>query len=160
MSVVPQPVTDENWPHVVALEAQAYAESGLSERPEALASRLGRSTSFVLADGSTVAGYVLALPYPRFRVPDLDRVETTPFRSPNLHLHDLVVAPGYRRRGLGGRLLTHLSTEARRQAYRTVSLVAVGDSAGFWTARGFRRHPEITLPAGYGPGAAYMSRPL
>ncbi|MFI1536179.1 GNAT family N-acetyltransferase [Streptomyces anandii] len=160
MTVVPRPVTEEDWPGIVALEAETYAESGLSEKPEVLASRLGRSTSFVLADGADVAGYVLALPYPRFRFPDLNRADPTSFVSTNLHLHDLVIAPGYRRLGLGRRLLGHLMTEARRQAYEVVSLVAVGDGAGFWVAHGFLRHPETRLPAAYGPGATYMSRLL
>ncbi|MFI5757201.1 GNAT family N-acetyltransferase [Streptomyces sp. NPDC051569] len=160
MTVVPRPVTEEDWPGIVALEAETYAGSGLSEEPEVLASRLARSTSFVLADGREIAGYALALPYPRFRFPDLARADTTSFISTNLHLHDLVVARGYRRLGMGGRLLGHLMTEARRQAYERVSLVAVGDAAGFWAAQGFLRHSEITLPATYGPGATYMSRPL
>lgn len=160
MTIVPRPVTEEDWPDIVALETETYAESGLSEKPEALASRINRSTSFVLADGREIAGYVLALPYPRFRFPDLARADTTSFISTNLHLHDLVVGPGYRRLGLGERLLGHMMTEARRQAYEVVSLVAVGDGAGFWAAHGFLRHSEITLPAAYGPGATYMSRPL
>lgn len=160
MTVVPRPVSDEDWPGIVALETETYAGSGLSETPEALASRIDRSTSFVLADGRELAGYVLALPYPRFRFPDLARADTTSFVSANLHLHDLVVAPGHRRLGLGGRLLGHLMTEARRQAYEVISLVAVGDAAGFWAAHGFLGHSDITPPAGYGPGATYMSRTL
>ncbi|MBV6702493.1 GNAT family N-acetyltransferase [Kitasatospora aureofaciens] len=157
MTVVPRPVTEEDWPGIVALETQTYAGSGLSESPEALVSRMNRSTSYVLADGRRILGYALSLPYPRFRFPDLAHADTTPFISTNLHLHDLVVGPDHRRLGLGGRLLGHLMAEARRQAYEVVSLVAVGDAAGFWAARGFLRHPEITLPAAYGPGATYMS---
>ncbi|MFE9426452.1 GNAT family N-acetyltransferase [Kitasatospora sp. NPDC006697] len=160
MTLVPRPVTEEDWPAIVALEAATYAASGLSEAPEVLVSRAGPRTSFVLADGAEIAGYLLALPYPRFRFPDPARSEAAPFVSTNLHLHDLVVAAAHRRRGKGRRLVGHLLAEARRQAYDTVSLVAVGDAAGFWAAQGFVRHPEIMLPAGYGPGAAYLSRPL
>jgi hypothetical protein len=49
---------------------------------------------------------------------------------------------------------------ARQQAYHTVSLISVGDSATFWLAQGFQRHSEIALPGGYGPEATYMSARL
>ncbi|GIE91974.1 GNAT family N-acetyltransferase [Actinoplanes regularis] len=160
MNPVPRPLTDDDWPGVLALETETYAGSGLSEDPAALASRAGRDTSFVLAADRRIVGYVLALSYPRFHFPDLSHPDTTAFASDNLHLHDLVVARGHRRVGLGTRLLHHLTAEARRQAYRLISLVAVGDGALFWSANGFRPHPGITPPVAYGPGAAYMSRPL
>ncbi|MFF1798820.1 GNAT family N-acetyltransferase, partial [Kitasatospora sp. NPDC058263] len=68
----------------------------------------------VLETGDRVAGYVLALPYPRFRYPDLTRPEERTFDSRNLHLHDLVIADDLRGRGLGSRLLRHLTAVAAR----------------------------------------------
>ncbi|MGX6601636.1 GNAT family N-acetyltransferase [Micromonosporaceae bacterium Da 78-11] len=153
-------VTDHDWPAIVALEAEAYGSHGLSESPAALASRAADATSFVLDVGGGVAGYLLALPYPRFRCPDLSRAEETVFASANLHLHDMVIADAVRRTGLGGRLLRTLVTAARREAYQMISLVSVADSRKFWHSRGFRPHFEVALPSVYGPDAIYMSRPL
>ncbi|MFE7812263.1 GNAT family N-acetyltransferase [Streptomyces sp. NPDC057433] len=118
---------------VAAPEAGTYAGSGLSEKLEVLASWIGPSASFVLADGGEIAGCALALP--RLRFPDLVRADTRSFTSTHLHLHDLVVAPGRRRRGPGGLLPNHLTTEARRQA------CAVGRPA-----RQCRSSPWATAP--------------
>ncbi|GAB1692268.1 GNAT family N-acetyltransferase [Krasilnikovia sp. M28-CT-15] len=160
MTPVLRPIADHDWPGVAALEARTYGPTGLSEDPAHLATRSAPDLSFVLSAAGGIAGYLLALPYPHWRCPDPASPERTTFVSANLHLHDLVIGPRHRHQGLGGRLVRHLVDQARRQRYRTVSLVGVGDSGAFWTAQGFRAHPEITVPAAYGPGARYLSRPL
>lgn len=94
-------LADRDWDTVVALEAAAYAEDGLSEGREALESR-GRAspqTCFVLEHEEQVVGYLLTLPYPLFESPDLSRAEESGFHSRNLHAHDLVIAKEYRGRG-------------------------------------------------------------
>ncbi|MGW4023149.1 GNAT family N-acetyltransferase [Streptomyces sp. NPDC005009] len=139
-----------------------YAPASLSEGAEALRSR-GRAspkTCFVLETGDRVAGYVLALPYPRLRYPDLTRPEERAYDSRNLHLHDLVIADDLRGRGLGSRLLRHLTAVARRSSYERISLVAVGGTAGFWAGHGYRPEPGAELHGGYGDGAVYMSCPV
>nr|WP_308439676.1 GNAT family N-acetyltransferase [Streptomyces capillispiralis] len=139
-----------------------YAPASLSEGIEALRSR-GRaspSTCFVLETGGRVAGYVLALPYPRFRSPDLARPEEGTFDSRNLHLHDLVIAGDLRGRGLGSRLLRHLTATAERSSFERISLVAVGGTESFWAGHGYRPDPGAHLPGGYGDGAVYMSCPV
>lgn len=154
-----RPVADADWPAVAALEAAAYAHRSLSEGRAALESR-GRSspdTCFVLQLGGRIAGYVLALPYPRFRHPELTRPEETVFRSRNLHLHDLVVAEHLRGRGLGARLLRHLTATAGAQGFEHISLVAVDGTEGYWQAHGYRSHREAGSPPGYGRDAVYMS---
>ncbi|WP_306298034.1 GNAT family N-acetyltransferase [Streptomyces sp. 13-12-16] len=155
-------IAEDDWPRIAALEAGVYAPASLSEGVEALRSR-GRAspeTCFVLETGDRVAGYVLALPYPRLRYPDLTRPEERAYDSRNLHLHDLVIADDLRGRGLGGRLLRHLTLVARRSSYERISLVAVGGTAGFWAGHGYRPEPGAELPAGYGDGAVYMSCPV
>ncbi|MFI8091932.1 GNAT family N-acetyltransferase [Streptomyces sp. NPDC086080] len=147
---------------MVALEAEVYAPAALSEGAEALRSR-GRAspeTCFVLEHGGRVVGYVLALPYPRYRYPDLTRPEEETFDSRNLHLHDLVIAEGLRGRGLGSRLLRHLGTAAGRLSYERISLIAVGGTEGFWAGHGFRPDPGAELHGSYGDGAVYLSRPV
>jgi len=155
-----RPINADDWNTIVALEAGAYTASGISESRAVLESR-GRSspaTSFVLDTGVHVGGYLLALPYPRFRFPEPERAEETVFRSSNLHLHDIVIGDGFRGRGWAKRMLRHLTETARSFRYEQISLVAVGGTAGFWSAHGYRVHPEVAVPPGYGPDAVYMSR--
>ncbi|MFJ2498089.1 MULTISPECIES: GNAT family N-acetyltransferase [unclassified Streptomyces] len=153
-------IRDDDWDAVVALEAAAYTDGGLSEGRVALQSRAGASpaTCFVLDHGSRTAGYLLALPYPMFEFPDLDRAEDLVFHSRNLHLHDLVIAEEFRGRGLAGDLLRHFTATAASKGYEAISLIAVLGSDAFWAANGYRAHREVTPPASYGADAVYMSR--
>ncbi|MEW2549062.1 GNAT family N-acetyltransferase [Streptomyces sp. NPDC047002] len=155
-------VADGDWDALVALEAAAYAPSGLSEGRAPLESmvRASPSTCFVLHQGARLAAYALALPYPESAYPALAATGAAARASSNLHLHDLVVAADLRGRGLGRHLFGHLAATALAQGYLRISLVAVGGSDTFWAARGFAPHPEIALAADYGPGALYMSRPV
>ncbi|MFD3306751.1 GNAT family N-acetyltransferase [Streptomyces sp. NPDC058694] len=158
-------ITEADWDGIVAIESRAYTALGLSEGRAALRSRaeISPGTCFVLDVGSGPAGYLLALPYPALRYPDLERTEeavvpslSTPATS-NLHLHDIVVEEGLRGRGLGQRLLHHFTLTARSRGYERISLIAVGRSDTFWSARGYTAHPGIS-PDGYGADAVYMSK--
>ena len=153
-------ISDADWTGIVALEASAYTDSALSEGRAALESRAHASpaTCFVLDFEQRMAGYLLALPYPMFRYPDLSRAEEIAFRSRNLHLHDLVIAEGLRGRGLAKRLLQHLTATAGPRMYERISLVAVGGSEAFWSANGYIAHRGVALPASYGTNAVYMSK--
>jgi len=155
-----RPLRDADWPDVVALEAAAYRELGLSESVDGLRSRAGAGTSFVLDAGGSVIGYLLALPYPYGRFPDLAEAGPVPDRTPNLHLHDMVVAAQHRGAGLGSRLAGHLLTVAREHGYERVSLVALYGRDAFWARQGFHLQRSVPPPPGYGPGATYLSRPL
>ncbi|MET8669144.1 GNAT family N-acetyltransferase [Streptomyces tendae] len=154
-----------DWDAVVALERDAYTDLGLSEGRAALESRAAASpdTCFVVDVGARTAGYLLALPYPPHRYPDLTRTEGPPGEPPasgpgNLHLHDIVVAPGLRRRGLARHLLHHLTATARTRGDERMSLVAVGGTERFWSARGFVAEPGVVPAGAYGGGAVYMSK--
>ncbi|MFE5583974.1 GNAT family N-acetyltransferase [Kitasatospora sp. NPDC056531] len=154
---------DDDWDDVVALEEHAYAASGLSEGGEALRSRhrASPSTCFVLEHAGGFGGYLLALPYPLFRCPDLSLAESGDgARTSNLHAHDLVIAERARGRGLAHRMLRHLEETGRAAGYRTLSLVAVRGSQVLWTPLGYRARPEIGLPASYGAEAVYMAKAL
>jgi GNAT superfamily N-acetyltransferase len=155
-------IREDDWDGIVALEAGAYTDSALSEERAALESRARASpaTCFVLDFEQRMAGYVLALPYPRFQYPDLSRMEEVAFRSRNLHLHDLVIAEGFRGRGLAKQLLQHLTATAGSRSYERISLIAVGGSETFWSANGFNAHREVELSKGYGADAVYMSKPV
>ncbi|WPO75356.1 GNAT family N-acetyltransferase [Streptomyces sp. KN37] len=153
-------IADRDWDGIVALESRAYSRLGLSEGRAALKSKAHASpaTCYALDLGGRLAGYLLALPYPESAYPDLcATIETRPaLPSRNLHLHDIVVAPDLRHRGLARHLLHHLTAAARSHGYERLSLVAVGGSETFWAARGFT--PGHVSPAGYGPTAVYMSK--
>ncbi len=155
-------VREEDWERIAALEAAVYEPVSLSEGIDALRSR-GRAspaTCFVLETGSRVAGYALALPYPRYRYPDLRRPEEGTYDSRNLHLHDLMIAGDLRGRGLGSALLRRLTDSARRLSYERISLIAVGGTERFWAGHGYRPDPGAGLPGDYGEGAVYLSRPV
>ncbi|MFC5720823.1 GNAT family N-acetyltransferase [Streptomyces gamaensis] len=156
-----RPIAEQDWDGIVALESRAYTPLGLSEERTVLKSRADASpgTCFVLDAGGRLAGYVLALPYPPFHHPDLRRPQTTVPPSRNLHLHDLVIAPGLRRAGLARHLLRHLTLTARENGYRRMSLIAVGGSDTYWARHGFTAHPG-PAPDGYGADAVPMSRAL
>jgi GNAT superfamily N-acetyltransferase len=153
-------ITEADWPQVAALEAAAYADTTLTEGEAVLRSRASAGTCFVLDLDGRIAGYALALPYPRFRSPDLTRPERAVHGSANLHLHDLVITAPLRRRGLGTRLVQHLTDAARTRGFATMSLIALAGREPFWRANGYRPHPEAHVPAGYGSGAVYMSARL
>lgn len=149
-----------DWGAIAALEDRAYADRQLAEGREALQAR-GRAspgTCFVLDAGGAPEGYLLALPYPRFRCPELRGAEEAGHTGDNLHLHDIVVAEHLRGAGLAARLLARLTATARARRFRRISLVAVAGTAAFWTRRGYGPHPDVAPPAGYGPRAVYMSR--
>ncbi|GGN34039.1 GNAT family N-acetyltransferase [Streptomyces fuscichromogenes] len=157
---------EEDWNEVVALEERAYAASGLSEGREALRSRhrASPSTCFVLEHAGGLGGYLLALPYPLFRCPDLSVAEDGAVpegdQGSNLHTHDLVIAERARGRGLARRMQRHLEETGQAARYRTLSLVAVRGSEALWSRLGYRARPEIVLPASYGTEAVYMAKPL
>ncbi|WP_327370423.1 GNAT family N-acetyltransferase [Streptomyces sp. NBC_01217] len=153
-------ISDGDWDGITALEASVYTDHGLSEGRAALQSRAHASpgTCFVLDSGRRIAGYLLALPYPMFEYPDLDRTEDVIFHSRNLHLHDLVVAEEFRGRGLAKRLLHHFTATAGSKGYEGISLIAVSGSATFWSANGYRAHHDVAPPRSYGADAVYMSR--
>ena len=155
-------IREQDWDSIVRLETDAYTPLGLSEERPALESRAQASpaTCFVLERGPSVAGYLLALPYPRFSSPDLGRPERVVFRSDNLHLHDLVVGERWRGHGFGGLLLRRLLAVAREQRHDHLSLVAVEGTGTFWSRHGFRPHHEVEPPDHYGADAVYMSRPV
>ncbi|MCX5402336.1 GNAT family N-acetyltransferase [Streptomyces sp. NBC_00102] len=165
---------EDDWDALVVLEERAYRESGLTEGREALRSRhrSSPSTCFVLEYEGGFGGYLLALPYPLDRCPDLSRAEVCADqenvresgrgrgRVSNLHLHDVVIAERARGRGLARRMVRHLEETGRVGHYRTLSLVAVQGSREMWTRLGCRARPGTVLPASYGAGAVYMTKPL
>ncbi|MFD8594355.1 GNAT family N-acetyltransferase [Kitasatospora sp. NPDC059646] len=155
-------LADGDWDAVVALEHDAYAADGLSEGREALQSRVRSSpeTCWVLEQHGAVRGYLLSLPYPPLRCPDLAAPEDGAFASDNLHVHDLVLAEELRGRELAAKLMEHAQEQAVERGFAQVSMVAVRGSDILLRFYGYRAHREVALPASYGRRAVYMSRPV
>ncbi|MFE7528690.1 GNAT family N-acetyltransferase [Kitasatospora sp. NPDC057542] len=153
---------DGDWDAVVALEHAAYAADGLSEGREALKSRaLGSpETCFVLERHGAVHGYLLSLPYPPLRCPDLARPEETAYESANLHVHDLVIAEELRGRDVALGFMRHFREQASEQGYERISMVAVRGADILLRLLGYRAHREVPVPACYGRRAVYMSMPV
>ncbi|MET8541188.1 GNAT family N-acetyltransferase [Kitasatospora sp. NPDC004799] len=155
-------LAEGDWDAVVALEHDAYAADGLSEGREALQSRaLGSpETCFVLEQRGTVRGYLLSLPYPPLRCPDLARPEETAYASDNLHVHDLVIAEELRGRDVALGFIRHFRARAEEQGYQRISMVAVRGADILLRLLGYRAHREVPVPACYGRRAVYMSMPV
>ncbi|MEU1290350.1 GNAT family N-acetyltransferase [Kitasatospora sp. NPDC058444] len=155
-------LADGDWDAVVALEHAAYAADGLSEGREALQSRARSSpgTCFVLEQHGTVRGYLLSLPYPPLRCPDLSRPEEQAFRSTNLHVHDLVIAEELRGRDVALGFIRHFREQADEQGFERISMVAVRGADILLRLLGYRAHREVPVPACYGRRAVYMSMPV
>ncbi|MEU6234333.1 GNAT family N-acetyltransferase [Kitasatospora sp. NPDC047058] len=156
-------LAEADWDTVVELEAAAYAADGLSEGGASLRAR-GRSspdTCYVVEHGGRVIGYLLSLPYPLYRCPELGTVEPAapPADDPprNLHVHDLVIAEEWRSRDVALRFMRHLREEARGGGFERISMVAVRRSDILLGMLGYRRHREVAVPACYGGRAVYMS---
>ncbi|MEU6440772.1 GNAT family N-acetyltransferase [Streptomyces sp. NPDC047046] len=151
-----------DWAAIISLETAAYAPLGLSESPAVLRAKAAVSpgTCFVVRTGAeSVGGYLLALPSPPRRPPSWGRTEPAPVLRENLHIHDLVVSPLLRGRGLGRRLVAHVEDAARDRGCTSVSLVAVGGADRFWAALGYVAQPHVAV-TDYGASAVYMSRSL
>ncbi|KQV05480.1 MULTISPECIES: GNAT family N-acetyltransferase [unclassified Kitasatospora] len=157
-----RPLVESDWDDLVALEARAYAESGLSEGSEALRSRAAVSpgTCFALEYDGEFGGYLLALPYPLGRCPDLGLTETAGYASENLHAHDFVITEELRGRGLTPHFVRQIEATARSHGFERLSMVAVQRSHVLWARLGYAAHREVELPASYGTAAVYMSKPL
>jgi ornithine decarboxylase len=158
-------ITETDWDAITEIEHATYAPLGLSEGRATLRAWAAESpdTCFVLELDQSVAGYLLALPFPTGHAPNLgrpERVDTDAAFSGNLHLHDLALAAHMRGRGLSTQLLHRLETIAAARAFEHICLVSVGDTRQFWAAAGYRERPEVPIPASYGPHAVYMSKPL
>ncbi len=79
------------------------------------------------------------------------------------YFHDIALLPAARGGGAASDIVVRLAVHARAQGFATVSLVAVGGSAGFWQKHDFAvvegSAPAAKL-ASYGGGARLMMRPL
>ena len=79
-----------------------------------------------------------------------------------LYLHDLALLPTARGTGAAGEVVLYLLELARGLGLRSVSLIAVGSSVGFWGRQGFEALGAVASSElqGYGEDAMFMVHPL
>lgn len=122
--------------------------------------RLYPAGCFVLDGAAGIRGYVLAHPWLLGQPPSLNtllgRLPTDP---DTLYLHDLALLPDARVAGSGSRAVELIAERARGEGVATVSLLAVGQSPGFWQRQGFLAADFGTDLSSYGT-ATFMTRPV
>jgi len=151
----------EDLPAVVALAASVHAHH--PERAEVFAERLALAPAGCLVLGEAVAGYALSHPWGLAGPPPLDSLlGTLPAAPESWHVHDIVVAPAARGRGLGGAALRALLAVAGGAGFRRASLVAIDGQAPRWARAGFvaATCADAAALASYGDRATWMTRAL
>ena len=75
----------------------------------------------------------------------------------NFYIQDVMVAPAYRGRGLGGQIMTHLIqwSEAELPPTATIGLMSVSGKESFYERYGFLKRPYTHYGAGMTKLAGY-----
>ena len=122
-----------------------------------------RDASYSERQGA-VFGYVLSHPWQRRSPPPLDaKLGAIPADADTWYVHDLALLSATRGSGAGSKVAAQLADQARQTGYRTVALVSVGGSQGFWKRQGFSARMDEELAGklkSYGDQAIYMERDL
>ena len=150
-----------------AVEAiAAEVHPGFFEAPEVLAERqqLYRNGCYLLEIGERPAGYVLSHPWRAGALPALNsKLGGIPADADTYYLHDLALLPVTRRIGAASHIVEALVKHAGAMDLRTMSLVAVNGSQGFWEKHGFATVDTPALSAklrSYEDAARYMVKKL
>ncbi|GMO14077.1 MULTISPECIES: GNAT family N-acetyltransferase [unclassified Bradyrhizobium] len=159
-----RPAHASDLPAISAIAAQIHP--ALPESPEVLAEkmRLYPDGCRVLVAGDEIAGYGLAHPWKRHRIPPLDGLlERLPDGADCLYVHDVAVLPDFRG-GVVRPYVADVEQLARASGIATLALVSVYATQPLWQRLGFR---PVTADAAlraklasYGEGATYMLRDL
>jgi predicted N-acetyltransferase YhbS len=159
-----RPIHPDDLPAVLQVQAACYPPSMQEAAGVVLARMRAAAESCVVAeDDEGLCGYLFAYPGRLGKVTRLG-AEFAPSATPDtLYLHDLSVAPRAVGRGVARGLVRHLLAQAR--GLKATALVSVQDTAGFWSALGYRvtepSCPEACAALATYPGEArYMVRAL
>lgn len=149
-------------PAIVALAEEAHPL--FPEEPEVFAEkqRLFEPFCFTLEVDGAVAGYCIAHPWVRDRVPALNRLLHASSETPDrLFLHDVVVARAARGKGASAALLEILENAAQDHGLNAINLVALYGSNRMWSRYGFEEvRIEKNEIKSYGSSAIYMQKSL
>jgi hypothetical protein len=110
-------------------------------------------------DGQLV-GYAISHPWLIDSVPSLNTMlKAIPNSGATYYLHDIALMPSTRLFGFGRQAVGLIKAHAAGLGFKTLNLVAVNRSGGFWQREGFRAKDLPALKdklASYDAEAAYM----
>lgn len=110
------------------------------------------------------AGYVISHPWRSGSLPALNALlGSLPGDADVYYIHDLALLPAARGTGAGAAAVHDLKRHALSLGFTALSLVAVNNSAAFWTRQGFGETPSGAVAeklASYGDDARLMACPL
>lgn len=147
-------------------EIQLAVHQAFPEDDAVLADRLELSPAgcFMLEVGDAAQGYVLSHPWLEGSPPALNtKLGMLPAMADTWYIHDLALLPETRGSGAGGNIVPKLADIARREGFRSMSLVSVNGSQGFWARQGFSARMDARLArklSSYGEDAVYMQHAL
>ena len=148
-------IRHRDWEAICAIQAAVYPPHLVESQDALMAKQVwSPETCHVVEYAGRIAGYVLAIPSDA--PPGLNTTDTNPDASTTLHLHDLAVAPGYRKIGMGRFLFMECEARARLLGFRQVSLICVAGSLPFWTHLGLTPKGEPEAGLGYGSEAVLL----
>ncbi len=163
-----RPMQGADLPAVLALQARAYLPF-FHEDEAVFRGKLAAFPDWCwvahMADGE-LAAYLFTQPARLGRPPCLgDGRGSHKDGADTLHLHDMAVSPLARGAGLAARMTAHAldaaqKAELQHGRLRWASLIAVQGSVPYWARHGFVPGQVAPDLSSYGPGAAYLVRPL
>ncbi|MCS3459931.1 GNAT family N-acetyltransferase [Aeromonas sp. BIGb0445] len=161
MSIQIRPITPEDWPQIMAIQAECYRQLA----PEPLSvmrnkAELAPQCCWVGEIKGAVLGYLLCHPWHAHQPPSLSVPMAALTGDEEFYLHDLAVSTRARGLGLGQALLDQALRHASHSGYARLGLVAVQDAPAFWLRQGFAPAQSRKSLAEYGDGALYMERLL
>ncbi len=125
---------------------------------------LHQNGSYVLENGSTIIGYAVTHPWKSFDIPALNTVlSALPEHPDTYYIHDIALLGAARGSGAAGKIISIVASHALESGFKTMSLVAVNGSSGFWEKQGFEvaNRPDIEPKLKtYSDDACFMLRQL
>jgi GNAT superfamily N-acetyltransferase len=138
------------------------AHPGFPEHRAVFAERLALYPAgcFVLPSDEGLAGYALSHPYVQDQAPPLNTLlGALPDMCNTYYIHDVALLPDARQTGAASAIVALLKAQARKAGFDSISLIAVNNSAAFWTRHGFVARDVVGMQGkleSYGVGARYM----
>lgn len=131
--------TSDDLPAIHQLEAELYEPAlRVSDAAFLRLLTLFPEGAFGFFDGPALCAFAFAVPLTGGTVLDLNTpLAAVPPDADTFYIHNVGVAPPYRGRGLGDRLVAALFDIARARGFRRCELVSVDGSGAFWERFGF-----------------------
>jgi hypothetical protein len=132
-----RPMTPKDIPCVYSVSLLVHS---LYEDPEIFQERRSLSRgSYVLLHEDLVVGYLISHPYRRNTYPPLNTlIYKIPDAPDTWYIHDLVILPEFRGRGMVRPILAEVKALALIHGINELSLVSVYGKEVFWRKMGFR----------------------